>query len=194
MISKLQTEIWFPTFISYSYNKEILPKIQNIFDTFDWQSIINDRYPNGYTTFYGGSDLNENLKLSMPELCDYILDTAYEIAARQKINLGKKKLQITTFWMSRLLKNGFHAKHLHAHSFYSGTYYVNADCTNSNIRFYDARIYRQFSPNISAGEIVEYKPENGKLLLWDSYLEHEVEVNLSDKPRDAISFNLGIAS
>jgi uncharacterized protein (TIGR02466 family) len=130
----------------------------------------------------------------MPELCDHILTNAYEVLERQKINLGNSKLKITTFWMSRMYKNGFHSKHLHAHSLYSGTYYVNADANNSNIRFYDARIYRQFSPDIASGEIVEYKPESGKLLLWDSYLEHEVEVNLSDTPRDAISFNLGIAS
>lgn len=192
MISNLNTEIWFPTFISYSYNKEILPKIQNIFDTFDWNTVADGRYPNGYTTFYGGSELNEQLKSMMPELCEYILSSAYEVVQRQKINLGNRKLLLTTFWMSRMLKNGFHSKHLHAHSFYSGTYYVNADSTNSNIRFYDPRLFRQFSPDISAGEIVEYKPENGKLLLWDSYLEHEVEVNLTDTPRDAISFNIGI--
>ncbi len=194
MNNNLITEIWFPTFISYSYNKEILPKIQNIFDTFDWKSVEDRRYPNGYTTFYGGAKLNEQLKNSMPELCEYILVNAYEILERQKVNLGNSKLKITTFWMSRMYKNGFHSKHLHAHSLYSGTFYVNADNSNSNIRFYDARIYRQFSPDISAGEIVEYKPEDGKLLLWDSYLEHEVEVNLSDSPRDAISFNLDITS
>lgn len=193
MNSNLITEIWFPTFISYSYNKEILPKIQNVFETFDWKSVKDDRYPNGYTTFYGGCDLNEDLKNSMPELCDFILSNAYEVLSRQKINLNDRKLKITTFWMSRMLKNGFHSKHLHAHSLYSGTYYVNVGEDNSNIRFYDSRIFRQFNPDSAAGEIVEYKPENGKMILWDSYLEHEVEINLSDKPRDAISFNLGIA-
>jgi uncharacterized protein (TIGR02466 family) len=130
----------------------------------------------------------------MPELCDFILSSTYEIAKRQQINLGNKRLEITTFWMSRMFKNGYHSKHLHAHSIYSGTYYVNVDSSNSNIRFYDSRIFRQFNPDIASGEIVEYKPENGKILLWDSYLEHEVEMNLSDKPRDAISFNLGVAS
>jgi uncharacterized protein (TIGR02466 family) len=192
MISNLTTEIWFPTFISYSYNTEILPHIQSVFDTFDWQSVLDKRYPNGYTTFYGGYELNENLKNSMPKLCNFILSNAYEILERQHINLGNKKLEITTFWMSRMLKNGFHAKHLHAHSFYSGTYYVNADPTNSSIKFYDARIYKQFAPESNSGEVVEYRPESGKLLLWDSYLEHEVDINLADIPRDAISFNLGI--
>lgn len=194
MNSNLTTEIWFPTFISYSYNKELLPKIQNIFDTFNWESVADERYPNGYTTFYGGAELNENLKKSMPELCEYILSNAYEVLSRQQINLGTKKLVLTTFWLSRMLKNGFHSKHLHAHSVYSGTYYVNADSSNANIKFYDARIFKQFAPESMAGNIVEYRPEPGKLLLWDSYLEHEVEINLTDIPRDAISFNLGIES
>ena len=194
MTSNLTTEIWFPTFISYSYNTEMLPKIKNIFKTFDWESVVDSRYPNGYTSFYGGAELNEQLKASMPELCDFILTNAYELLSRQNVNIGNKKLKITTFWMSRMLKNGFHSKHLHAHSIYSGTYYVNSDPSNSNIKFYDARMFRQFSPDAGAGEIVAYKPEAGKLLLWDSYLEHEVEVNLSDTPRDAISFNLDITS
>lgn len=194
MTSNLTTEIWFPTFISYSYNKEILPKIQNTFDLFDWHSVADKRYANGYTTFYCGHELNENLKNSMPALCEFILDNAYEILNRQKINIGSKQLEITTFWMSRMLKNGFHARHLHAHSFYSGTYYVNADPKNSNIKFYDARIYKQFAPESNSGEVVEYRPESGKLLLWDSYLEHEVDINDTNVPRDAISFNLGIRS
>jgi uncharacterized protein (TIGR02466 family) len=192
MNSNITTELWFPTFISYSYNTEILPNIQNTFATFDWEQVLDDRYPNGYTTFYGGYKLNEDLKESMPELCNYILENAYEVLERQKINIENKKLKITTFWMSRMLKNGFHARHLHAHSLYSGTYYVNADKNNSSIKFYDARIFKQFAPESKSGDVVEYRPEPGKLLLWDSYLEHEVDINLTEIPRDAISFNLGI--
>ena len=90
MISNLTTEIWFPTFISYSYNTEILPQIQQVFDSFDWQSVADKRYPNGYTTFYGGEELNENLKSSIPELCEYILSNAYELLERQQIKLSDK--------------------------------------------------------------------------------------------------------
>jgi uncharacterized protein (TIGR02466 family) len=193
MLSSLQTEIWFPTFISYTYNKEILPKIQHIFDNFNWNLVVDDRYPNGYTTFYGGIELSEELKQSMPELCEFILINSYELAERQKINLEKNKLKITSFWLNRMLKNGFHSKHLHTHSLYSGTYYTNVDNTNSNIVFFDSRLYKQFSPKIVPEEIVQYKPENGKMLLWDSYLEHEVDVNVSDKPRDSISFNINVS-
>lgn len=192
MNNNLTTEIWFPTFISYSYNKEILPNIKKIFESINWDSLKDDRYPNGYTTFYGGQDLNEQLKNSMPEFCDFVLESCYEILNRQQIAIGNKKLIVTTFWLSRMLENGHHSKHLHTHSFYSGTYYVNADNESAKIKFYDPRLYRQFLPNINSNEIVAYTPEEGKLLLWDSYLEHEVEMNFSTNPRDAISFNIDI--
>lgn len=192
-MNNLTTEIWLPTFISYSYNKDVLPKIQNIFNSFDWNLVKDDRYQNGYTTFYGGEQLNEMLKNSMVEFCDWVLENCYEIAKRQEVNLGNKKFVITTFWMSRMLQHGSHPKHLHAHSFYSGTYYVNCDSSNAKIKFCDPRLYRQFLPGVYSSEIVEYCPENGKLLLWDSYLEHEVDINQSNSIRDAISFNVGFA-
>ena len=45
----------------------------------------------------------------------------------------------------------------------------------------------EFSTNI-----LKIKPEEGKLLLFPSYLHHSVEENLSDEDRIAISFNLDI--
>ena len=45
----------------------------------------------------------------------------------------------------------------------------------------------EFSTNI-----VRIKPEEGKLLLFPSYLHHSVEENVSDEDRIVISFNLDI--
>lgn len=190
MNSNLTSEIWFPTFISYAYNRDLLPKIKKTFDEFNWESVKDHRYANGYTTFYGGHELNEKLKESMPEFCDYVLDNCYELLHRQKIDIKQRKLKLTTFWLSRMLTNGYHAKHIHAHSFYSGTFYVNANTDSAKIRFHDPRLYKQFSPDILSGEVIEYRAEEGKLMLWDSFLEHEVDTNFSTTPRDAISFNV----
>ena len=44
--------------------------------------------------------------------------------------------------------------------------------------------------NEISAEIIKIEPEEGKLLLFPSYLNHAVEENLSDEDRIVISFNL----
>lgn len=190
MNSKLTVETWFPTNIAYIVNKDLLPHLKSIFQEIDWKELEDERYFNGYTTFFAGAEYNENLKNNMPQFIDFVIECAYQFAYSQGIDLCQYRLQVSNLWLSRMLRNGNHPKHLHTHSLYSGTYYVTADESNSPIRFSDARLFRQFSPILAAAEIVEYRPEEGKLLLWDAYLEHEVDTNMTDSVRDAISFNI----
>jgi ectoine hydroxylase-related dioxygenase (phytanoyl-CoA dioxygenase family) len=46
--------------------------------------------------------------------------------------------------------------------------------------------------NDLSSDTVKIKPEEGKLLIFPSYIHHAVEENLSDQDRVVISFNIDI--
>jgi len=41
---------------------------------------------------------------------------------------------------------------------------------------------------------VEYKPQQGDLLIFPTWLEHEVETNFSDEPRISLAFNAELSA
>ena len=81
--------------------------------------------------------------------------------------------------------------HQHQGSLLSGVFYVY--CNSGEIRFHDPRVnaqrgypnelQRYFSPKT-------YKPKTGDLLLFPSFLQHEVSNNLSKEPRVIMPFDV----
>ena len=95
-------------------------------------------------------------------------------------------------------KNTFNLRHSHPNSLLSAAYYVKANDQSGEIKFFDPKdaktmrhpeisIYNDLSTNT-----VKIKPEEGKLLIFPSYIHHAVEENLSDQDRVVISFNIDI--
>ena len=90
----------------------------------------------------------------------------------------------------------FHAVHSHPNSLLSGVFYLDVNQDSSPIVFYDPRPFRKFvalprgKETIASYERIAMIPENGLLLIWESWLEHEVPPNYSDQ-RITLVFNLG---
>lgn len=67
---------------------------------------------------------------------------------------------------------------------------------SSKLRFRDPCILSRMAEptidqfNVTSAEVMEFSPKEGVLLVFPSYLEHEVLRNQSLKPRIAISFNI----
>ncbi len=95
-------------------------------------------------------------------------------------------------------KNTFNTKHNHPNSYFSAAYYIKTNKDSGHIKFFDPKeVKTMYSPAVSelnefSTNIVRIKPEEGKLLLFPSYLHHSVEENISDEDRIVISFNLDI--
>ena len=93
-------------------------------------------------------------------------------------------------------ENSLHAMHHHPNSTFSGVYYVSAPAGSSSLRFRDPCILSRMAEptidrcNASSAEVMEFVPKEGRLLIFPSYLEHEVLLNRSKKPRIAISYNI----
>lgn len=105
-------------------------------------------------------------------------------------------LALDSLWINVLDPGGFHASHIHPHSVISGTYYVATPPGASALKFEDprhammmaapprkSRAARQLLP------FVYVTPDAGDVLMWESWLRHEVQPNGAETERISISFN-----
>jgi uncharacterized protein (TIGR02466 family) len=111
-------------------------------------------------------------------------------------DLQGKKLKCNAFWINILPEGGTHSSHIHPHSVISGTTYVAMPEGTSALKLEDPRhAMMMLSPlrrKDAAQELqpfVYVKPEVGELLLWESWLRHEVPMNMSEEERISVSFN-----
>lgn len=89
--------------------------------------------------------------------------------------------------------------HLHPNSVFSGVVYLQVPAGAGAIVFLDPRAGAQMLvPPLRAGAAenrqgrVRRLPQVGELLLFPSWLWHEVEPSSQEEPRIAISFNIGM--
>ena len=91
---------------------------------------------------------------------------------------------------------GQHSGHIHPHSILSGTFYVEAPAGSGAIRFEDPRLplmmaapLRRADAPLDLRTFVEVEPRPGLLLMWESWLRHEVRAGSGKGERLSISFN-----
>ena len=91
----------------------------------------------------------------------------------------------------------FNLRHTHENSIISGVFYVKAPDKSSKITFYHPAfklMVREWNINMKhnhyTSSVWSINPQKGKLLLFPSWLEHEVSPNLSQESRISISFNI----
>ena len=99
-------------------------------------------------------------------------------------------------WVNVLEPGGSHTGHIHPHCVMSGTYYVRVPDGASSLKFEDPRLAMMMAapaPREDADDehrrFVYVAPRAGEVLLWESWLRHEVTVNRATTPRISISFN-----
>jgi hypothetical protein len=104
-------------------------------------------------------------------------------------------------WFTKCTPEASGKKHCHVNSLFSGVVYIDAEDT-SNITFFHPSQhhggtigisktllnYREF--NILNSESWEEVPENGKIIIFPSFLEHEINKNYSNKDRYSFAFNI----
>ena len=111
-----------------------------------------------------------------------------------------KGLALDSLWINILEPDGAHSAHIHPHAVISGTYYVTIPDGAGAIRFEDPRhAMMMAAPNRKSRarrenlRFVDVAPKPGTVLMWESWLRHEVLRNDSDAPRVSISFNYAMA-
>ena len=125
------------------------------------------------------------------------LDAHVALFAEQlEYDLKGRKLKLDSMWINVLEHLGHHSGHIHPHSVISGTFYISLPAGASALRFEDPRLGqlmntppRRSKPREDHEQFVCIAPSPGTVLLWESWLRHEVPINLGDDVRISISFN-----
>ena len=100
-----------------------------------------------------------------------------------------QKPKLDSLWVNLLKSGGQHSGHIHPHSILSGTFYVEVPKGSGAIRFEDPRLPLMMAAPPRPDSFVTVEPAPGKLLLWESWLRHEVLAGTGKGERLSISFN-----
>jgi uncharacterized protein (TIGR02466 family) len=111
-------------------------------------------------------------------------------------DLEERQLAMTDCWVNIMPRHVVHSLHLHPLSSMSGTYYVQTPRGAPGLKFEDPRLDRYMAApprKVGCGEDnqpwVTLPAAAGSLLLFESWLRHEVVPNPVDRLRVSISFN-----
>ena len=114
----------------------------------------------------------------------------------QVLEVDHDGFEITGCWANMSPSGAAHPPHTHPNNYLSGVYYAQVPPESGRIVFRDPRPQttvfvpevRQRTPyNADQHSIT---PEPGDLILFQSWLSHLVEPNLSNEPRISIAFNV----
>jgi uncharacterized protein (TIGR02466 family) len=151
-------------------------------------------YP-GYTSYASLDDLPRRVT-AFAELKKRLDKHAAAFARELHLDLGGRKLVLDSLWVNVLKPGGAHSGHIHPHSVLSGTCYVAVPPGASALKLEDPRLPlmmaappREADAPEGARTFVYVDPAPGTVLLWESWLRHEVPANGAKRDRISISFN-----
>ena len=114
------------------------------------------------------------------------------------LELGRRKLALDSLWINVLEPGGVHTGHIHPHSVLSGTYYVDTPAGSSALKLEDPRLPLMMAAPPRAEDASEaersfiyLEPRAGDVIMWESFVRHEVPANGAKKARISVSFNYG---
>jgi uncharacterized protein (TIGR02466 family) len=151
-------------------------------------------YP-GYTSFATQDDLAEQIP-AIARLVKILDKHAADFAKELHWNIRGGKPICDSLWVNVMPEGGSHTSHIHTNSVISGTYYVAVPQGAGPIVFEDPRHTMMMAapsrldkaPRAMKHHVSE-TPHEGTVMLWESYLRHEVPLNRSEGLRISISFN-----
>src|SRR5213078_4151650 len=138
-------------------------------------------YPGGYTSYNSAHRMHRHVAA---------------FACRLQLDLTARALVMTDCWVNVMGRGAVHGLHLHPLSTISGTYYVAVPQGAPGLKFEDPRLERfMASPPRGGGAgrgqrpWVTLRARAGELVLFESWLRHEVAPHPLAAERVSISFN-----
>ncbi|MDP2332611.1 MAG: TIGR02466 family protein [Reyranella sp.] len=152
-------------------------------------------YLGGYTS-YGSLD-RLHLVSSLFERLRRRIDPVVKRFVRSlHYDLGGRTVAMTDCWANVMPAGVVHSMHLHPTSFISGTYYAEVPKGAGALKFEDPRLSRQMATpprRAKAPErfrtFVDVPAKAGDLVLFESWLRHEVPPARFSGERISVSFN-----
>lgn len=146
-----------------------------------------DHAYSGYTSYASLNDLptrdpafRDLAKLLSKHAAAFARECAFELPRKPKLD---------SLWVNLLKSGGHHSGHIHPHSIISGTFYVEVPKGSGAVRFEDPRLPLMMSAPARPDTFLTVDPHPGLMLMWESWLRHEVLAGAGKGDRLSISFN-----
>lgn len=152
-------------------------------------------YPGGYTSYSSVSDLpfrsSNFLKLKR-----WIDGEVGRFSRSLDLDLDGGRLEMTSCWLNVMGPMAHHSYHVHPLSTVSGTYYVQVPKDSGSFKIEDPRMTcfmasppRKPKSALRNQRHVSLEAQAGDLLLFESWMRHEVPAHRGTEPRVSVSFN-----
>jgi len=179
-----------------AFNRQLLKECRQLrLDDAAGRSWSDKNYPGGYTS-YGSVHRLQTVSPTFESLRKKLERHVEIFAAAVEWDLRGRELEMTDCWVNIMPRGTVHSLHLHPHSSLSGTYYVQVPKGSPGIKFEDPRLERfmaapprKLQAKRAARPWVTFPAAAGQLLLFESWLRHEVVPNTVHAERISVSFN-----
>ncbi|MGZ3746941.1 MAG: TIGR02466 family protein [Pseudobdellovibrionaceae bacterium] len=152
-------------------------------------------YRGGYTSYGSIAHLHQ-VSTTFEDLQKALDKHVRKYIKYLEMDVDPKQIRMCSCWINIMPPGAYHTMHIHPLSVISGTYYVQAPKNCSSIKFEDPRMVgfmasppRKKDAQERNQRFVELKPQTGHLVLFESWMRHEVPQNQSESERISISFN-----
>lgn len=152
-------------------------------------------YPGGFTSYASASRMHQ-VSPTFAALAKVIDSHVARFARELEFDLGAGRLAMSDCWVNIMPRGVTHSLHLHPLSVISGTYYVRVPKGAPGLKFEDPRLERYMGAPPRRADAAERNrawvvmpATAGGLLLFESWLRHEVAANAVNSERVSISFN-----
>ncbi|WP_300391476.1 TIGR02466 family protein [Henriciella sp.] len=154
-------------------------------------------YP-GYTSYASLDDLPSRASI-FEALAAKLEEHAWTFAQALHWDMDRDQLSLDALWVNILGEAGHHSGHIHPGSIISGTVYITMPDGAGDIRFEDPRLGLMMAAPAEtdaapeeARRFVYVAPKAGDVLMWESWLRHEVMPSRTEEARISVSFNFGL--
>jgi len=155
-------------------------------------------YPGGYTSYDTASRMHQRSP-SFAALARRIDTQVRQFARALDYDVDARRFAMTDCWVNIMGRGAVHGGHLHPLSVVSGTYYVRTPPGSAGLKFEDPRLARFMAAPPRRRRArrgnrpwVVLPAQAGRVVLFESWLRHEVPAQRSAGERISISFNYAL--
>jgi len=152
-------------------------------------------YRGGFTSYASMAQLHRTSS-TFAALEERLRAHVRRFARQLDLDLRGRNVFMTDCWVNIMSGGVAHGLHLHPLAFVSGTYYVRTPPGCAGLKFEDPRLDRFMAAPLRCTkarpanrQFVTYPAEAGRVILFESWLRHEVAASPTEQERISVSFN-----
>jgi len=186
----MQIESIFPTCILRDSNFDLVQQLLplcNKYTSVTKETLLNiDNYP----STLGSDELNPLVNNEpMVRNALYTIITKYAPILANSMGMDFDSIEFKPYgFFSSMHKNAFLRKHMHHYCTFSGSVYLEIDGDVPPLVLHNPKLVSVFTNQVNNTTIIH--PKAGDVVIWNSWLEHEVPQMIESCTRKAFSFNI----